>query len=120
MKDYEMYKYRRIALGWSIEKLSINSGVHEQEVRYFEEGKNIGREKIEIIKKTLRDGFCNMSSKDHYKARIMELAIEINKTNDENELFQMIGHMMVECGKLQMETVRGPVRTKADWEKIRN
>ena len=120
MKSYEIYKIRRESLNWTISQLSALSGVNEREIEWYEEGKNIGNEKAERIKQTLRKGFCDLSSIDHYKARIRELAMEISQTDDPKFIMEYIGHMMVECGKLQMESVQGgPIRTKADWERIR-
>lgn len=106
MKRHILCKNRRLALEWSTRKLSEQSGIHETEIMWFEEGRNIGTDKANRIKEALYQGFKDLPSLDHYKRRIMELALQINYGElNQEELFQALSHMSIEMGKLQGETL---------------
>ena len=106
MTKYVLYRNRREALGWTIQELSEKSNVHILEVMWFEEGKKIGYDKEQKIKEALYHGFYDLPSKDHYKARILELALQINSGDlDQTELLNAISHISIEIGKLQGETL---------------
>lgn len=99
-----LYRNRRIALNWSLEDLSEKCGIHVMEIEWFEEGRKIGFEKESIIKQTLYDGFKNLNSKDHYRARILEIALQINSGDlSDIEELNALSHAAIELGKLQGE-----------------
>ena len=105
MKSFEVYKYRRIALRWSREFVAEKAGILVDYVRYFEDGKKIGRDFESKIKFAIDEGFRELESMEHYRTRILELAYEIAFGDDNTETLQRMGHMMVEVGKLQRSII---------------
>ena len=103
MQSHEVYAARRIALQWSKEELAEKAGLNVAYVIFFEDGKNIGREFEEKIKSALNKGFKELSCIEHYKARIMELAIEIRDETSDKESLYRLSHLIVEAGKLERE-----------------
>lgn len=101
-----LYKNRRMALKWSLEELAEKSNLNIMEIKWFEEGKKIGTEKENIIKEVLYQGFVNLDSKDHFRARILEIALQINSEdlNTQEEL-NALSHMAIELGKLQGDLI---------------
>lgn len=103
MQTYEIMKCRRLALGLTKEELAKITGLDVKLIEYYESGENVARYVGMDIKQALYEQFKNMDSVTHYKKRILELALEINKQDDADFMVQEIGHMLVELGKLQME-----------------
>ena len=52
---------------------------------------------------------------EHYRKRILELAITLDKEEDKDFVLQEISHMMIELGKLQNEIIGHPIKTKEEW-----
>ena len=101
-----LYKNRRIALKWSIEELAEKSGINALEIKWFEEGRKIGTEKESIIKLALYQGFVNLDSKDHFRARLLEIALQINSEDlSTQEELNALSHMAIELGKLQGDLI---------------
>ena len=105
MKSFEVYRYRRIALRWSRENVAEKAGVLPDHVRFFEEGKSIGRDFETKIKFAIDEGFRELESIEHYRTRILELAYEVAFGDDNKETLQRCSHMLVEIGKLQRSIV---------------
>ena len=103
LKSYEIYSARRKALRITRQQVATEVGCTVEDVVNFERGNRISHDAYEGIKAYLKERFCDMSSADHYKARALELAIEINDDPDPQSILNYIGHMIVELGKLQME-----------------
>lgn len=120
MKDNIIYKCRRQALGLNINDLATGCGVSNDVIMAFENGDWISNKDKDMIKTYIRKCFCNMRSMDHYRARILELALELNNPEipASNDQQLLMSHMMVELGKLQAELVGFRPRTKSEWERI--
>lgn len=103
MKQYEVYKCRRQALGLTKEKLADKIDVKPGVIDRFESGERIPRCFEMAIKNAIDSEFTNVDSMTHYKRRILELAIQLNYENETERTLHDIGHMMVELGKMQME-----------------
>lgn len=106
MKSHEVYAIRRAALRWSKETVAERAGLNVTYVSLFEDGKYIGKTYENKIKSILNDGFKELNSMEHYKARILELAMEIRNdtscTNCKENLYRL-SHLVVEAGKLERE-----------------
>lgn len=101
-----LYKNRRTALKWSLEDLAVKSGLDPREIKWFEEGKRIGSEKEAIIKQALYEGFVNLDSKDHFRARILEIALQVNSGDlTTQEELNALSHIAIELGKLQGDLI---------------
>ncbi len=103
MRSHEVYIARRIALRWSREILAEKTGINVAYVTLFEDGKSIGKTYENKIKSVLNNGFKELTSAEHYKTRILELAIEIKDDDNSKENLYRISHMIVELGKLERE-----------------
>ena len=106
MKSHEVYAIRRAALRWSKETAAERAGLNVTYVSLFEDGKYIGKTYENKIKSVLNDGFKELNSIEHYKARILELAMEIrNDTSNSSckENLYRLSHLIVESGKLERE-----------------
>lgn len=115
MKSYEIYACRRKALRLTRQELADKAGVQVLYVEFFEKGCNIPRYVSDKIKATIRNEFCEMNSIDHYRTRILEMAIEIKDETNTEYAMQRISHMMIELGKLQNELMGVKLKTKEDW-----
>lgn len=115
MRSYEIYTCRRKALRLTKEELAKKANVHVQYIEFFEKGCNIPGYIRDKIRETIRAEFNNMSSIEHYRTRILELAIEIRDEKNAEYAMQQISHMLIECGKLQAELMGHKIKTKADW-----
>lgn len=119
MADSLIYKCRREALGLTIDQLAEKCGVTIETIIDFEAGKCTEKEDKDIVKVYLRKAFCDLDSIDHYKARILELAMEISRTKEnKNDQFNCISHMLVELGKLQAELNGVRPRRANEWKKM--
>ena len=119
MKDYLIYKCRRKALGLSEDDLASKCGIDKVLIIDFESGKYIPKEDKDVIKSFIRQAFCDMRSIDHYKSRIMELAMEIYETETNfDDQINCISHMMIELGKLQGELNGVHPRRAYEWKKM--
>lgn len=105
MKTYEIMKCRRQALGLTKEKFAKEADLDVKLVEFYEDGKKVGSYVEEQIRLTLVRLFQNMDSMEHYKRRILELALEINQQDETKFALLEIGHMITELGKLQMEII---------------
>ena len=106
MKSHEVYAIRRAALRLSKETVAERAGLNVAYVTLFEDGKSIGKAYENKIKTVLNNGFKELNSVEHYKARILELAMEIrNDTSDTSskENLYRLSHLIVESGKLERE-----------------
>ena len=105
MKTYEIMKCRRQALGFTKDKFAEKTGLDVKLIEFYESGKNVGSYVEERIRTTLYEEFRNMDSMEHYKKRILELALELNKQDETKFALLEIGHMITELGKLQMAII---------------
>lgn len=105
MKTYEIMKCRRQALGLTKEKFAKEANLDVKMIEFYEDGKKVAGYVEEQIKLTLVSLFQNMDSMTHYKRRILELALELNKQDETKFALLEIGHMMTELGKMQMEII---------------
>lgn len=112
MKTYEVYAFRRISLRWTREQLAEKAGIDPLYVKFYEEGKRIGRDYEIKIKDALYDGCSELSRIDHYKSRILELAYEIMYEEDVRELLKRTTHMMNELSTLQRDTLDSVIITE--------
>lgn len=103
MKSYEIYRCRRQALGFSRDELAKKAGVEPESIELYELGIKVDYLIEDKIRNTLVKEFKELDSISHYKKRILELALEINEESWTKSMYQEIGHMIVELGKLQME-----------------
>lgn len=103
MKSHEVYAIRRAALGWSKDVVAERAGLNVAFVTLFEDGHGIGKTYENKIKSTLNNGFKELNSVEHYKARILELAMEIRNDTSSKENLYRLTHMAVEVGKLERE-----------------
>lgn len=103
MKSHEVYAIRRAALRWSRETVAERAGLNVGFVTLFEDGKSIGKAYENKIKSVLNDGFKELNSMEHYKARILELAMEIRTDTSSKENMYRLSHLVVEAGKLERE-----------------
>lgn len=103
MKKYEALKYRRIALRWSEAKLAARAGIDAKYVEFFEAGKNIGRDYERLIGEALYAGTKELGQLEHYRFRIMELALKIQVEQDNVVLLKELAHLGVEANKFQMD-----------------
>ena len=103
MKSHEVYAIRRNALRWSRETVAERAGLNVAYVTLFEDGKSIGKAYENKIKSVLNDGFKELNSVEHYKARILELAMEIRNDTSCKENLYRLSHLVVESGKLERE-----------------
>ena len=115
MKSHEIYSCRRKALRLTKEQIAIKANVLVQYVEWFEEGKRIPTWAENNIKVAIRNEFCNLTSIEHYRARILELAIEIRDETEVTYALNEISHMMIELGKLQNELLGMKPKTKEEW-----
>ena len=105
MESYKVYKCRRQALGLTKQALADKANLDVRLVEWYEEGKRIGTDSEEKIRRTIYFEFKNIPSMDHYKRRILELALELNMEDNTKHALTEIGHMMVELGKMQMAMI---------------
>ena len=106
MKVYERMKCRRQALGLTREQLAEKANLKVKEVEFYEVGYNTASYINRNIQGTLWEVAKNLDSINHYKRRILEIALLINNNQDDVDMMlKDIGHMMVELGKLQMDTI---------------
>lgn len=103
MKSYEIYSCRRKALRISINDLAKEVGCDRQYIVDFESGKRVPSFIYNNIKTTIRNKFNDLSPVEHYRARILELGIELRDETDKQIALNEISHMMIELGKLQGE-----------------
>lgn len=103
MKSHEVYAIRRAALRLSKETVAERAGLNVAYVTLFEDGKSIGKAYENKIKSILNDGFKELNSVEHYKARILELALEIRNDTSSKENLYRLSHLIVESGKLERE-----------------
>lgn len=103
MKSHEVYAIRRAALRLSKETVAERAGLNVAYVTLFEDGKSIGKAYENKIKSVLNDGFKELNSVEHYKARILELALEIRNDTSSKENLYRLSHLIVESGKLERE-----------------
>lgn len=103
MKSHEVYAFRRMALRWSKETVAERAGLSVGFITLFEDGHNIGKAYENKIKSVLNDGFKELNSAEHYKTRILELALEIKNDTSSKENLYRLSHMIVEAGKLERE-----------------
>lgn len=103
MEKFEALKYRRIALKWSEKKLADRAGIDAKYVEFFEAGKNIGRDYERIISDALYRGTKELDNLEHYRFRIMELALKIQKEEDNIALLKELAHLGAEANKFQMD-----------------
>ena len=105
MKTYEIMKCRRQALGLTKEELAEKAKLDVKLIEFYEDGKKVASYVERNIQLTLVAMFQNMDSMTHYKRRILELALELNKQDETKFALLEIGHMMTELGKMQMEII---------------
>ena len=103
MKSHEVYAIRRAALGWSKDVVAERAGLNVAFVTLFEDGNSIGKTYENKIKSVLNNGFKELNSVEHYKARILELAMEIRNDTSSKENLYRLSHLTVEVGKLERE-----------------
>lgn len=103
MKSHEVYAIRRAALRLSKETVAERAGLNVAYVTLFEDGKSIGKAYENKIKSVLNDGFKELNSVEHYKTRILELAMEIRNDTSSKENLYRLSHLVVEAGKLERE-----------------
>ena len=75
------------------------------EIEDFENGKQVPKVVNQRIKSFLHNQLCLMDSVEHYRKKILELALEINVDDDTQSCLLEMGHLMVEIGKLQKELI---------------
>ena len=106
MKSFETYKCRRQALGMTREQLAEKANVDVKLIECFEEGLKIDSISYDKIRRVIYYGFKNIDSVEHYKKRILELALELQIEDNTQHALTEIGHMIVELGKWQMAMVQ--------------
>lgn len=106
MRTYQTYMCRRKALGITKEEMAKRVGTSVEVIENFEQGYWTHRYIIDRIKDVCYYGFKDMDEIDHYRARILELAMEIKIDDNPEHAMSEIGHMMVELGKLQRELLK--------------
>lgn len=105
MKKYEVYACRRKALGLTRQQLADKCGIDVQVVIDYENGIWISSEDCEKIKQATYEGFKNVDQVEHYRMRILEIAMELKIERNADFAIREIGHMMVELGRLQMAII---------------
>ena len=103
MFKYQAMKIRREALGWNEQILADRAGIHVNYVRFYEEGKAIGRDYEKKIIEALFAGTKELGQLEHYHFRILELAMKISIQDDKTALMKELSHLALECNKYQME-----------------
>lgn len=116
MTTNEIMRSRRVALRMTKFELAEKVGVNVNVISLFEDGVNVPKNTYEKIKEVLRNEFNSLKPEEHYRARILELAIEIRDEKDAKFNFDYIGHMMIELGKLMAEVNNSVPKSKKDWE----
>jgi transcriptional regulator with XRE-family HTH domain len=105
MKSYEVYTCRRKAAGLTRKQLADKCGIDVKIVEDYENGLWIDSKACNKIKDTLYWEFKNVDEVEHYRMRILELAMELKIERDGDYAMKNIAHMMVELGKLQMKII---------------
>lgn len=116
MYKYEAMKFRRIALKWTKEILADRAGIHVNYVRFYEDGKSIGRDYEKKIVNALYEGSKELDNLDHYKFRIMELALKIGVQEDQEILLKELAHIAVEANKFTMDILDADRFQKENWD----
>lgn len=105
MEKYMTLKCRRQALGYTKEMLAELAQITVAEVEAFEKGKQMPSYVEQRINDTLWTRLRAMDSAEHYRKKILELALEINMENDTKSCLWEMSHLMVEIGKLQRDLI---------------
>lgn len=103
MFKYQAMQIRRQALKWNEEILASRAGIPVNTVKFYEEGKNIGRDYEKKIVEALFAGTKELGQLKHYHFRILELAMKIDVQDDKQALMKELSHLALECNKYQME-----------------
>ena len=105
MTKNKVWKCRRQALGYTQQQLADLAGCDIKIVRAYENEEWIDYESCKKIQNVIVDTFKNMDSVEHYKKRILELALKLNLEDDKDYAMNDISHMIIELGKLQGEII---------------
>ena len=116
LKSYQIYACRRVALDLTPEELAEKVGVDKKFVIDMEKGNKIPFAVYERIKTTIRNEFNNLDQLEHYKRRILEIAIEMILEEDNETALQNIAHIMIEAAKMQNELIGVQPKRKEDWK----
>lgn len=103
MKSYEVWSARRKALRLKKSELAELVGCSIEDISNFESGTAVPSRIYENIKNTIWRLQREQDPIDHYKTRILELAIQIKDEENKDYLLDEISHIMIEIGKLQGE-----------------
>ena len=103
MNKCDALRCRRIALKISREKVAQTAGINVKYVEYFEDGKNVGSHYEKKISNALFTLSKSLSNLDHYRFRIMELALKLDIETDKEVLTKQLAHLLVEAAKFQMD-----------------
>ena len=103
MKKHEAAKIRRIILKLTKEQVAEEAEINVKYIEFYEDGKNIGRSFENKIWNTLYVESKKLGELEHYKFRILELAMKIQLEDNKDILVKNLAHMVAECGKYQMD-----------------
>ena len=100
-----VYKCRMTALGYTKEQIARLAGCEVSDIEKFVREEFVEKEIYCKIKEAVDDEYRSMSSLDHYKTRIVELALKLSIEEDKDWALNDISHMMIELGKMQSELI---------------
>ena len=100
-----VYKCRMTALGYTKEQIARLAGCEVSDIEKFINEEYVDTLIYVRIKKTIDDEYRSMTSLDHYKTRIVELALKLSIEEDKDWALNDISHMMIELGKMQSELI---------------
>ena len=103
MKSYEVWSSRRKALRLKKVDLAELAECSVEDISNFESGIAVPSRIYENIKNTIWRLQRKQDPIDHYKTRILELAIQIRDEENKEHLLDEMAHIMIELGKLQGE-----------------
>jgi transcriptional regulator with XRE-family HTH domain len=105
MTKNKVWKCRRQALGYTQQQVANLAGCDLETVRAYENDEWIDYESCKQIQSVIYDAFKDMDSVEHYKKRILEIALKLNMEDDKDYAMNDISHMIIELGKLQREMI---------------
>lgn len=103
MNKCDALRCRRQALNVTQERVAQTAGIDVKYVEYFEDGKNVGCHYEKKISDALYTLSKSLSNLDHYRFRIMELALKLSIETDKEIMTKQLAHLIVEAGKFQMD-----------------
>ncbi len=109
LKSNDIWRCRRIALRLTQMELSTRANVPIKSVVSWENGLWVDSRDVNHIKEALREATEAQTKREHCLMRILENAMELQlayDANDRDEIYKLLGHIMIEAGQVQMDMVK--------------